>query len=295
MKRYKARTFFPWLVLIPTLIWYGIFVFYPIGKALFMSLYLWNVTNPSQSIYIGFRRFVEFWSDERFLISFKNTWIYVFVKTGMVVPISFFLALLLHKISKGRNFYLVCYSLPLLMSAAAMGILWRWLYQPNFGLINTVLKIVGLPSQSFLNSPEQAIFSIIVTDVWRSLGFGVIILLSGRLSISDMYYESAKIDGAGEWALFRHITLPLLTNVTLFFLIMTIIWAFQIFDIALVMTVPWMGGPGRSTYIMSILVYNEGFVRVHLGYAAAVAIVMFVITMIFTLFQFRFLSRRWTH
>ena len=295
MKEHKLRDFFPWIVLIPILTWYGIFVFYPALKDIFMSFYLWNITDPSQSKFVGLRHYLDFRNDARFIISFKNTWIYVILKTALSIPISLITALFLVKISKGRNILLFCLLLPYFMSAAAMGILWRWLYQPSFGLFNNFLKALSLPPQKFLNSPHQALYSIIMVDIWRSVGFGTVIFQAARLNIPEIYYEAARIDGANHWKLFRCITLPLLGNTSLFMLIITVIGAFQVFDIAMVMTIPELGGPGRSTYILSLLVYNQGINRVRMGYAAAVAMVMFIIMIILTVFQFRILRRRWAY
>lgn len=294
MKEHK-RNFFPWIVLIPILTWYGIFVFYPVLRNFFMSFYLWNITDPSQSKFVGLGNYLNFRNDARFIISFKNTWIYVITKTALSISISLITALFLAKLSKGRNIFLFCFLLPYFMSAAAMGILWRWLYQPSFGLFNNFFLALSLPPQKFLNSPGQALYSIIMVDIWRSVGFGTVIFMAARLNIPEIYYEAARIDGANHWKLFLRITLPLLGNTCLFMLIITIIGAFQVFDVVMVMTIPQLGGPGRSTYILSLLVYNQGINRVRMGSAAAVAMVMFVIMIILTMFQFRILRRRWSY
>jgi multiple sugar transport system permease protein len=163
---------------------------------------------------------------------------------------------------------------------------------PNIGLINQTLDALGLPMQPFLRSPQQALPSITVVAVWRSLGFAIIIFLAGLQQIPDMYYEAAQIDGANRWQLFWRITLPLLNPVIVYLAVLQTIQFLRMFDLVQNMSIDGAGGPLKSTTTVVLEVYKEGFSSYNMGYAAALTVILFALILVITVVQLRILSRR---
>jgi multiple sugar transport system permease protein len=291
--RWRRRNLFPWLVLTPVIIYYFVFLIYPILYAIWVSLHLWITENPSASKFVLFRNFIDLLSStSRFPNAFTNTLIYVSIRTVALVPLGLFVALLLYQFQRMQRFYLFCIFAPIVCSSAAVGVLWKWFYHPRFGPINMALASLGLPRQGFITVADQALYSIVAVDIWQHIGFGAVIFLAGLMSIPEEMLEAARIDGANRRQLFWQIMLPLLAHTTLFVTVITLIGSFQVFDLILVMT---NGGPGYATYVLSYLIYNEGIARNNLGGAAAISLVMFVIILIVTVFQFRLLRPRWEY
>jgi multiple sugar transport system permease protein len=239
--------------------------------------------------------------DPRFKKALINTIIYVLTKAAVVIPIGLLLASLLENLKKGQKFYIFAVFLPALCSAAAIGILFSYLYQPRFGLFNAILHRLGLPRQPFLSSPRQALFCVIFTDSWQYMGLTTLIFFAGLMNLPDVFVEAAKVDGASRFRTFFQIKLPLLGHTILFLTVYTIIYAFQFFDFIFVMTSTGggtggaAGGPGYSSYILSLLVYNEGMLRLQIDKATAVATIMLIIVMALTLLQFKFLRPKWEY
>jgi len=287
------RNAFPWLVLTPILLYYFLFLIYPILYAVWVSLHLWIIEDPSASQFVLFRNYSDLLlPTSRFQDAFRNTIVYVIVRTVALVPLGLLTALLLYQFRRTQRFYLFCVFAPIVCPSAAIAVLWKWLYHPRFGPINAQLAELGLPRQGFITEASQALYSVVAVDIWQHIGFGAVIFLAGLMSIPEQLLEAARIDGASRWQLFWRITLPLLSHTTLFVTVITLIGSFQVFDLILVMT---SGGPGYATYVLSYLIYNEGILRTDMGAASAISLVMFAIIMIFTVIQFRLLRPRWEY
>jgi multiple sugar transport system permease protein len=180
---------------------------------------------------------------------------------------------------------------PVITSSVAVAMIWRWLYNRDFGLINTGLIALGLPAIPWLSSTAWAMPAVILMAVWKRLGYDMVIYLAGLQAIPPQLYEAAEIDGAGRWHRFWYITLPLLTPTTFFILVISIIGSFQVFDLAFVLT---SGGPGNATNTIVMYVYNQAFQFFHMGYAAAIAWILFTVILTITLIQWR-IQKRWVH
>jgi multiple sugar transport system permease protein len=284
--------YFPAVILIPILLWFALFLFWPVVKSAQASLYEWNTLKPSESKYIGASNYLELTQDQTFLIGMKNTLLYVLLKVGVSVPLGLLVALLLYRIqhNRARNAFLLVIFMPYVCSVAAMSVLFKWLYQPMFGGFTTLLRMVHIPDQGFLNSPQQAIYCIVATDIWQGLGYQVMILLAGLMEIPDTYVEAATIDGAKPRQVVFRIMVPLLVNVLAFVLVTTLIGAFQVFDRVLVMT---KGGPGNNSYVLSYFIYRYALYYYRAGYASAVAIIMFLMTIVISIAQIRILRPKW--
>jgi ABC-type sugar transport system permease subunit len=298
----RSRYLFPVAVLAPIAAWYMLFLYYPTFYSLWASLHLWVAENPSKSTFIGLKNYTTlFTSDPRFQKALLNTFVYVITKVAIVVPIGMIIALLLEKLRRGMKVYVFAIFLPALCSATAIGILFNYLYQPSFGLFNAILKRLSLPSQPFLSSATQAIFCVILTDSWQYMGFTTLIFYTGIMSLPEVFMEAARVDGAGPIRTFFRIKLPILGHTVTFISVYTIINAFQTFDFIYVMTSSGggtggaSGGPGFSSYVLSLQVYIDGMIRMHIDTSTAVATVMFVIVLALTLFQLRLLRPRWEY
>ncbi len=298
----KNKYLFPIVVLAPVLVWYVLFMYYPVIYSIFASFHLWVAENPKESTFVGLRNYVElFTTDPRFKRALANTFLYVTLKVAIVVPFGLVFALCLEYLKKGHKFYIFFVFLPALCSATAIGILFTYFYQPSFGLFNEILSKLGLQRQPFLSSSKQAIFCVIVTDSWGYIGFTTLIFFAGIMSLPSQFVEAARVDGAGALRTFFSIKLPLLGHTLVFITIYTMINAFQFFDFIFVMTSSGggtggaSGGPGYSSYVLSLLVYNEGMLRMHIDKATATATVMLVIVMILTLLQFKVLRPKWEY
>ena len=186
-------------------------------------------------------------------------------------------AVLLNQQIRGRFLYRAVYFVPVVAPGVAVAILWSWIYEPNFGILNFVLKTVGIDGPRWLGSSHWALPAIIIMAVWSQLGYDIVIFLAGLQSISKDYYEAAAIDGANGLARFRHITLPLLSPVTFFVLVLGVINSFQAFTAPYVMT---GGGPANSTMMLVLYLYNQAFRFQHMGLASAIAYCLFLIVVL---------------
>ncbi|MCX6090995.1 MAG: sugar ABC transporter permease [Candidatus Atribacteria bacterium] len=301
MRQGAATRLFPWLVLVPALVWFALFVAYPFGYSLVSSFYLWFVQNPAASKFVGLKNYFDIFHDPRFLTAIRNTFLYAGLKTGLVVFLGILLAKILFAIKFGGRMYMFSIFLPSLCSAVAIGLFFTYLYQPQFGLINLLLSKIGIDRQGFLNSPQQAIFCVIFTEIWQALGFSTLIFLTGLNTIPEVFYEAAQIDGASAFVTFWKIIFPLARRVFLFITAITAITAFQAFDLVFVMTLSGggtggaSGGPGYSSYTMALQVYNDGMIRSATGSASAVAVILFIIVSILTVLQLKVLKPEWEY
>lgn len=300
--RVRANYLFPAAVLVPLAAWYAVFLYYPTAYSVWASLHLWIAENPSKSTFIGLKNYVDlFTADPRFARGILNTFVYVATKILIVIPVGMMLGLLLEKLRRGTKVYIFAIFLPALCSATAIGILFNYLYQPSFGLFNAILARVGLPAQPFLTSPVQAIFCVILTDSWQYVGFTSLIFYTGLMGLPETFVEAARVDGAGPVRTFFQVKLPILGHTVMFITVYSIINAFQSFDFIFVMTSSGggtggaSGGPGFSSYVLSLQVYIDGMLRMHIDKSTAVATIMLAIVMALTLIQFRILRPRWEY
>jgi ABC-type sugar transport system permease subunit len=295
------QVLFPIIVLTPIIVLYVLFVYYPLGYSIWSSLHLWIIENPSESTFVGLRHYIElFTKDHRFQKAFTNTLIYVSLKTIIVIPIGLLFASLLAQLRRGNKIYIFAVFLPALCTPAAIGVLFNYLYQTRFGLFNYILEILRLQPQPFLSSPKQALYCVISVDSWAFVGLTTLLFYAGLLNIPEVFVEAARVDGAGKLRTFFSIKVPLLGHSLLFLAVYTIIYTFQVFDFIFVMTSTGTtggtaGGPGISSYVMSLLVYNEAMLRGQIDRGTAVATVMLLVVLVFTLIQFKLLRPRWEY
>jgi multiple sugar transport system permease protein len=257
---------------------------YPIFYGLYVSLTSWDLLTPPK--WVGLNNYINLTHDSLFLTSLKNTALFVILDAPLAIVIPLCLALLVNDAMPGRTIFRSAFVTPLMISFASVGVLWQWIYNPALGLINYYAQAIGLPGQSWMSQAGWATFAIVITTVWATSGFNLVLFLAGLQNIPEHLYDAAKVDGAGAWALFRNITLPGLRPTMLFVTVTTIIGAFRVFVQVLVMTNN-SGGPFDSTRTVVMHLYQTGFQFFRMGGAAAVAWVLFLIILVFTVIQFR--------
>ncbi len=277
-----------WLFLAPALAVIGVFFFVPVVASLALSFTdfdLYAIADPRNARFVGLHNYAALLHTPVFWTALRNTVYFVAVGAPLSVLVSLATALLVNaRLVRFRAFFRAAYFAPFVTTLVAVAIVWRYLYQPRYGLLNAVLGTVGLGPIDWLGDPRWAMPAIILLAVWKNFGYSMLIFIAGLQRIPGELYEAAELDGAGAWARFHYVTLPLLAPTFLFVGIITAIGYFQLFAEPYVMT---QGGPLKSTLSMVLYMYEEGFRWWRLGSAAAVAVVLFVIILGCTLLQLR--------
>jgi multiple sugar transport system permease protein len=278
------------LFCLPWFIGFGVFMLYPMLAALYYSLSDYSVLLPP--VFIGLDNYMELASDGIFWKSLSNTLVYAIGAVSLSMLTSLTLALLLNSRVRGMAFYRTVFFLPSLMPVVASSILWMWMYTGDGGIINTFLETVGITGPAWLADPAFAKPALILMAVWGA-GHAMVILLAGLQDIPEHLYEAALLDGANWWHRMVHVTLPMITPVIYFNLIMGIIGSFQVFTQAFIMTGS-TGDPERATLFYVLRLYNVAFQDLRMGYACAMAWLLFMMILGLTLVMHKF-STRWVH
>lgn len=289
----RARS--AWLFLTPALLFYAIFLIFPVLSSLYLSLHEWNMlTSPLDAKYVGWSNYSYiFTKDKVFLKALGNTFIYAMRVVPISVVLSIFLAVLVYR-QKRSSIWRLIFFLPTITTPVAIGMVWMYLYRPNYGLINTILNLFGFKSLDWLNNPKTALLSIIITAIWANIGANMLILYAGLKDIPTSYYEAAAVDGASGWVRFSKITLPLLKPAILFVVVTGMISSWQVFDFIVAMTAPTLGragGPINSTMTMVLYMYQTAFEYMYMGRACAMAYVLLIIIMALSLILLRMFRR----
>lgn len=272
----------------PMLVGLCVFIVGPIVVGLVLSFTHWNIIDPPR--FAGLANYVHFLTkDPMFWLTLRNTGYYVVLTTFPGIMVSLGLALALKSVAKRISVLRTLYFIPVIVSAVTIGMVWRWLFGTEHGLINIGLSFFGIGPVGWLTDTQWAMPAVAIVSIWRGMGFNMVIFVAGLLGIPTQLYEAAVIDGAGKWHQFWRITLPLLSPVFLFVLVLTVIRTFQAFDLVYVMT---QGGPGGATTVYTYLVYRTAFYYLRMGYGAAMSYILFLIIFAITVFQLRVFSKR---
>ncbi|HEY3334319.1 MAG TPA: sugar ABC transporter permease [Candidatus Limnocylindrales bacterium] len=279
-----------WAFAAPFVILFLLFLAFPIAASFalsFTSFGLRDLQNPVGATFVGIDNYVTLFSDPKFFTSLFNTVYFVVLGVPLTLVFGLLIANALNRgITRFKTAYRVGYYIPVITSIVAIAVVWRFLLNPDVGLINMALSSLGIKGPAWLADPALAMPSIIAMAVWRNLGFAMIVFLAGLQAIPAVLYEAASIDGAGRWEAFRSVTLPMLRPTILFMTVITTIGYLQLFEEPFVMT---GGGPLDKTLSVTMYMYQQGFTFFHQGYASAVAYVLFVIVAIVAFLQFKFL------
>lgn len=285
---FRRRGLSAYVFLSPTLVIFSAFVFFPVGFSLYLSFTKWNMFGTEKT-FVGFSNYSRIVQTEEFWDVLVHTLVYTLGTVPLNMVFALALAYFLNKKIVGKKFLRAALFTPVIISPVAAAVIWRWIYEPNFGLLNYTLSWFGIPSVNWLNDPTAAMFALIVMGVWKSFGVNIVLFSAGLQAIPEHYYEAADIDGAGAISKFWNITLPLLSPTTFFILVMSVIGSFQVFDIVYVLT---SGGPLGSTKVLVFYLYENAFKFFEMGYASAVAYFMFALIFVLTLVQVTYLKNR---
>ncbi len=271
----------------------GLFVFYIYS---FFQNFIYSFTNKKSfgiPKVIGIDNYIKMFNDKKFFDSLWHTFQYVIICVPVIVILSVLLAVLLNSSIKGKSIYRTLIFLPAVTMPAAIGLLWKWLMNYEFGIINSFFRFLNLPPIAWLSDPNFVIFSVSIVLIWSNVSYQMVIVLAGLQGISKSYYEAAEIDGAGSIDKFFSITLPLLSPTIFFVVTMSIINVFQIFDFIYLM-IPQNGSGNTAARSLVSYFFEETFIKSNKGYGAAISMVLFVIIMIVTAIQFKF-QRKWVY
>ncbi len=302
----------PYLYILPALAVVLVFRIIPILSSFLASFTEYDIGGLHG--WVGLDNYARMLGDARFWGSVANT---VFFVIG-VVPLSILLPLFFAMLLRGRlfakGFYRTVYFLPVVTSAVAVSVVWTWLFHPEAGPVNRVLAVfgaqplmwlreprgifemilapAGVHPEGILAGPSLALVSLMIVSIWKSMGYNIVLFLAGLENIPGEYYEAARLDGAGRWAVFRHVTWPLLSPTTYYVLIMSTIVSFQTFALVYVMTPPPGGGPLGTTNLIVFYLFHKAFDRFDIGYASAISVFLFAVLLGLTILQRRLAGRR---
>ncbi|MCU1491962.1 MAG: sugar transporter permease, partial [Acidimicrobiaceae bacterium] len=284
----RRRTLTAYLFMLPSLAVLGVFMFYPLIRAGWLSLTNYSFFGGSH--FIGLLNYRNLIHDPQFWRDLVNTLYYAGVVTPVSVILALALALLLNRKGlPGRGIFRAAIFLPAVVSFAVSAIAFRFMFTPSIGFITYWLAQIGINVPDWLDSVSFAMPAVILVGIWKNVGFYMVIFIAGLQTIPKELYEAASIDGATRWRRFANVTIPLLSNTTMFVTVISLIASLQAFDQIYVMT---QGGPAFSTETLVTLVYRQGFQNFQMGYASAIAYVLMALVLLLSLFQLRFFSRR---
>jgi ABC-type sugar transport system permease subunit len=276
------------LYMSPSLLLFAVFVFIPLGRSIYLSLFYTNpVGNPRS--FAGLDWYVELATSADFRRSLVTTFLFVAYTVLPGIALALLLATLANRRLRGINVFRTFFSSTIAVSLAVAATIWGLLMNPQLGLLNYLLSLLGVRGPNWLIDPSSALVAVSIVTIWNTLGFNTIVLLAGLQGIPEEVYESAKIDGATGPSIFRFITVPLLTPSLFFLMVVNIIQVFQAFTQIHVLT---RGGPVNATNTLVYSIYLDAFVNFQFGYASAQALVLFVIILALTIFQFSVVERR---
>ncbi|MEV5743372.1 carbohydrate ABC transporter permease [Microbispora rosea] len=277
-----------WSFILPNFLGFALFTLVPMVAALALAFLKWDSYNTPE--WVGLDNFRRLLRDENFFVALRNTLYYAAGHIPLTLAAALGLAIALDRKLRGVHFFRTAAFFPYITSLVAVAVVWNMLFNPTAGPVNQVLHALGVDDPPrWVASTDWAMPAVIVTSVWRDMGYYMVLFLAGLQTIPKEYYEAARVDGANSWHRFRRITLPCLRPTTFFVVVMLTIQSFKVLDLIVVMT---DGGPGRSTLVLAQLVYREGITEGRFGYSSAIALVLFVIVLTVTVVQFRLNERR---
>lgn len=285
----KDRKIWGFIFVLPQLIGLIFFSLIPLFNTIGISFTEWDGIAPVKE-FVGLNNYINEFQNPDFIKGMKNTLYYMVINIPFSIILSLLVALALKDI-KGKIIYRAIYFMPVVTGSVSVGVIWTWLLNGEFGLINQFLRMIGMQGPQWLTDTKWVLPSIAIVAIWWGLGHNMVIFLASLQNVPRAYYEAAEIDGANGWNKFINITLPMISPTTFFVTIMTIISSFQVFDLAMVMT---EGGPAKASYTFVYHIYDSAFIKFHMGPATASAMILFIIILVITLFQMR-MSERWVN
>ena len=282
------RSVYPYVWISPALLVFAVFTLLPLAAGMALSLVTWDGIHAAH--WQGLANYVQVLQDQTFWQALGHNVIYAVGTVVGKIVLALVLAVLLNRALRGRAVFRTVLFMPVVMSFVVVGLIWSWIYNYNFGLLNAIVGVLGLQAwkQDWLGNASIALGALIVVDIWKWFGFHMVIFLAGLQSIPSELYEAARIDGATRWQLVRRITLPLMVPITMINLVLASSGAFNVFDVVYVMT---QGGPVNATNVAMMDIYTEAFQFYHFGYASALSVVQLILVSAISLVLLRVLRR----
>lgn len=291
----SARELREWLLFIllvgPNLLLFGVFTFWPLLYNAYLSLVQWDMISPIKT-WVGLENYQAAFADPVFVKILVNTFYFTGVSVLLTTLLGLGAALLLNQPLRGRNSVRAVLFAPTILSGAALGVVWIYIFDPRYGLLDAILGWFGVVSPNWLTDPFWAMPAVIIVYVWKNMGYAVVIFLAGLQGIPRELYEAARVDGANGWHRFRYVTLPGLSPIMFFLVLTGVLSSFQAFDIIKTMT---DGGPVDATNTLVYYLYEQGFIGFNAGRAGVAAVLLFSIMLAFTVVQMRYAERRVTY
>ena len=271
-----------WVMLLPNVIGFLMFMLIPMVATFVLSFMEYDMLSAPK--FVGLQNYKDMIEDPITRQVTWNTIVYTILTVPVGMVLSLLLAVALDSINYLKRFFRGAYFLPSITSMVVISIVWQWIYNPEYGLMNFFLSLFGVSPKKWLTSSSTSLISLAIVGIWKRLGYDMVIFLSGLQGISTNYYEAAQLDGANKFQIFWHITIPLLRPTTFFVFVMAIIGSFQVFDQVQLMT---QGGPGRSSSVLVHYLYQNAFQYFKMGYACALAYLLFAIVLVLTVINMR--------
>jgi len=262
-------------------------VLFPLGFTLFTSLYDFTLVHPNYDSFVGYDKYVEAWREDYVTDALWVTTKFVIASVVIEFVIGFSIALALNRVTRFKSIYYVILLAPLLMNPVVVGQMWRMLLHSELGIVNYVLRLVGIAPVNWLGDPVNAFWTVVLCDIWHQVSFMAILLLAGLAALPREPYEAARMDGASAVRMFIHITLPLMRPVIAVALLLRLIFAIKTFDIIFIMT---KGGPGTATDLISYFIYRAAFFGLDIGRASAMSVALLVIVLALTVYLYRYMK-----
>lgn len=282
----RRRNITGWLFVSPFVLGFLLWFIIPALTAVYLVFHRWNMI--AEPRFVGLENIQRLFSDPLLWQSLKATTLFTLGSVPLGLAFSFLLALLINTKVRGIAIFRTLYYLPSIVPAVANAVLWAWMFNTEFGLLNVLLRGVGLERVRWLQDPAWALPALVLMSLWGA-GNAMIIFLAGLQGIPDTFYEAAEIDGAGRWSKLRHVTLPLMSPIIFFNLVIGIIGSFQVFTTGFLIT---DGGPQNSTLFLVLYIYRNAFEYLDMGYAATLSWLLFIIIMALTLIVFKYYGSR---
>ncbi|MET4783159.1 sugar ABC transporter permease [Glaciihabitans sp. UYNi722] len=288
-RRYEALT--GYLMILPLFAGVSVLFFYPIGRSIYLSFTKTGIFRGET--FVGLAQYQQLLGDSQFWASVAHTLLYALISLAAIPIAVFFAALLNVKGLRFRSFYRVLFFLPVVTMPVAVGMIWKYLFNSDFGVVNQVIGLIGIPKVAWLSQPIVVVVAIAIVGLWASLGLNIILMLSGLQTVPNDVMEAASLDGAGAVRRFMSVTLPLVTPTIFLIAVLNVIASLQVFDLVLIMIGPNSSSINSASTIVYYF-YEVGFIQSNRGYAAAISVALLVLTMVVTAAQFR-LQRRWVN
>ncbi len=279
----------PYLYIAPAMIFFSLFFFFPIAYVIYLSFFDWSLLNLDEMEFIGLENFIALFAEEDFRQVLGNTLLYTVSTVGLGIGLSFMLALWLNRKAKVYGLIQAAVFSPHIVSLVSIAMLWMWLMDPQYGLLNAILEWIGLPGYTWLADTKSAMVSLILVSIWKGVGYNTLVFIAGMQSIPRDIYEAAELDRSPWWRTLTRLTIPMLSPTLFFLLVINTVSSFQVFDTIYIMT---QGGPVNSTNMLVFYIYEQGMDFYNGGVASAASVILLVLVGLLTLLHFRLMEKR---